>query len=314
MRLLPSSRRREPLADWTFSRTTTVVTHPLSSEEQSPRHPSEQSAVPETEYSISLGHKTSTRVSKAHRNRRKKRSRLAASAPRAPLASSAVSFHSLPSSATSAHDLPTSAHNRSTSTNSLPNPPQPVARDPSSSRSRSHSVFAYFKSTSLARRNVVSLKGKERADDFDRDLEMGHVVSPALLLLTEPEPVARSSSIPNGRVPLESISKIASQKRAYDKSRLLDLQRIVQLGYDDELKRDFDLLSLCSITMSSIGFLPGKQKGNLYLLVPSIDTLPAGVFFNVFAAFDAGGSGMLAFAWPISGMFMCILCASLAEL
>jgi hypothetical protein len=173
-----------------------------------------------------------------------------------------------------------------------------------------------FKQRPVPRRNP-SLKGKERATEHD--LELGRAVSPALLLLTAPEPVASpgSPSPAFTRKPLESVSKIAFDKRARDKNRQLDLRRIVQLGYDDELKRDFDFFTLFGVSMSSIGFLPGESRdAALPVSGPLVDPgdFELGVFFNVFAAFDAGGSGMLSFAWPISGVFMCILCASLAEL
>ncbi|KAM0752190.1 hypothetical protein T439DRAFT_287531 [Meredithblackwellia eburnea MCA 4105] len=75
----------------------------------------------------------------------------------------------------------------------------------------------------------------------------------------------------------------------------MERSRLAALGFEEELSRDFDFWAQFGVAICNIGFLPGTFLGSL-------------------SAMEYGGGAMYAFAWPVSGLFMCALAAVLGEM
>ncbi|GAA6056973.1 hypothetical protein JCM3770_001993 [Rhodotorula araucariae] len=79
------------------------------------------------------------------------------------------------------------------------------------------------------------------------------------------------------------------------KSGIYEKKRLAELGFDEELARDYDFFASFGISLCNIGGLPGTVLG-------------------VLTALSAGGGSMYAIAWPLSGLFMMALAAVLGEM
>ncbi|BGP42977.1 hypothetical protein JCM10449v2_006992 [Rhodotorula kratochvilovae] len=79
------------------------------------------------------------------------------------------------------------------------------------------------------------------------------------------------------------------------KSGVYEKKRLAELGFDEELTRDYDFFASFGISLCNIGGLPGTTLG-------------------VLTALEAGGGSMYAIAWPLSGLFMMALAAVLGEM
>ncbi|KPV71547.1 uncharacterized protein RHOBADRAFT_56584 [Rhodotorula graminis WP1] len=79
------------------------------------------------------------------------------------------------------------------------------------------------------------------------------------------------------------------------KSGVYEKKRLAELGFDEELSRDYDFFASFGITICNVGGLPGTTLG-------------------VLTALEAGGGSMYAIAWPLSGLFMMSLAAVLGEM
>ena len=107
------------------------------------------------------------------------------------------------------------------------------------------------------------------------------------------------------------------------KSGVYEKKRLAELGFDEELSRDYDFFASFGITICNIGGLPGASPLSLAPSSPSCTSpptqadvvpLPAGTTLGVLTALEAGGGSMYAIAWPLSGLFMMSLAAVLGEM
>lgn len=86
-----------------------------------------------------------------------------------------------------------------------------------------------------------------------------------------------------------------SKRRTIKQEGSEEKQRLNELGYVQELKRDYDFLSSLGVGLANVGFVPGTYLG-------------------VLTASEIGGSSMYCIGWPILGIFVCTLVAILAEM
>ncbi|GAA97304.1 uncharacterized protein L969DRAFT_14610 [Mixia osmundae IAM 14324] len=94
---------------------------------------------------------------------------------------------------------------------------------------------------------------------------------------------------------IETISSFAAKRSAQHLDPTAESQRLARLGYTEELSRNLDLWAALSMTVSNMGFV-------------------SGAFFGILTTEDYGGSSALAFGFPITGIFMIIMAAVVAEL
>lgn len=89
------------------------------------------------------------------------------------------------------------------------------------------------------------------------------------------------------------------------------------LGYPESLKREHDAWSLGAICMCNIGFLQGclyVEGRQTTLSEEAAAEIHFITSFGSMASLQTGGSSMLSIGWPVSGLFMTVFTASLAEL
>lgn len=93
-----------------------------------------------------------------------------------------------------------------------------------------------------------------------------------------------------------------------------------QLGHNDGkgnegvLRRVYDTWALTSLGVANIGPVAGQYSWHALMRDLCRYLLSAGAFFGVHTAKEYGGYGMLSIGWPLSGLFMCIFSAVLAEI